>query len=46
MYVTLPYFPRGGGATETWAGLVGDQGDWSPSLFVSDVPDVAYFEQT
>jgi len=26
--------------------LFGDQGDWSPSLFVSDVPEVAYFEET
>jgi hypothetical protein len=28
------------------ASLFGDQGDWRPSLFVSDVPEVAYFEET
>ena len=28
------------------ASLFGDQGDWSPSLFVSDVPEVPYFEET
>jgi len=28
------------------ASLFGDQGDWSPSLFVNDVPEVPYFEET
>jgi hypothetical protein len=39
----VPFTAPAGGAPG--ASLFGDKGDWRPSLFVSDVPEVAYFEE-
>ncbi len=36
----------GGAGGAPGMSLFGDQGDWRPSLFVSDVPEVAYFKET